>query len=133
MPKYSLLAGDTNHISFSFHLHKMIKMSKQQRFILHTGVVLTLAKCSPYSFYSACGNRECYGSFQKRISKLLFQMSAKYILFLAKLKGEGKPFLEGTGIDLSSKLSLIHMRVMLTIVRVFINPFLLCLWEKRTP
>ena len=60
-------------------------------------------------------------------------MSAKYILFLAKLKGEGKPFLEGTSIDLSSKLSLIHMRVMLTIIRVFINPFLLCLWEKRTP
>ena len=95
--------------------------------------MLTLAKCSPYSFYSACENRECYGSFQKQISKLFFQMSAKYILFLAKLKGEGKPFLEGTSIDLSSKLSLIHMRVMLTIIRVFINPFLLCLWEKRTP
>ena len=33
-------------------------------------------------------------------------MSAKYILFLAKLKGEGRPFLEGASIYLSSKLSL---------------------------
>ena len=33
-------------------------------------------------------------------------MSAKYILYLAKRKGEGRPFLKRTSIDLSSKLSL---------------------------
>ena len=32
MPKYSLLAGDTKHVSI-FSLHK-VKMSKQRRFIL---------------------------------------------------------------------------------------------------
>ena len=35
-------------------------------------------------------------------------MSAKYILFLAKLKGEKRPFLEGASIDLSSKVSLTY-------------------------
>ena len=33
-------------------------------------------------------------------------MSAKYIPLRAKLKGVGRPFLEGQSIDLSSKLSL---------------------------
>ena len=33
-------------------------------------------------------------------------LSNDYIPFLAKMKGEGKPFLEWVSIDLSSKLSL---------------------------
>ena len=35
-------------------------------------------------------------------------MSTKYILFLAELKGEGRPFLEGASIDLPSNLSLTY-------------------------
>ena len=31
-----------------------------------------------------------------------------YIIFLTKVRREGKPFLEGTSIDLSSKLSLTY-------------------------
>ena len=35
-------------------------------------------------------------------------MTPKYILFLVKLKGEERPFLEEASIDLSSKLSLTY-------------------------
>ena len=35
-------------------------------------------------------------------------MNAKYFLFLVKLKGKGRPFMEGKSIDLKSKLSLTY-------------------------
>ena len=56
-------------------------------------------------------------------------MGAKYILFLAKLKGEGRSFLEGASIDLSSRLSLAY-EGNLTIIKVFIILFLLSLWKN---
>ena len=39
-----------------------------------------------------------------------FKWVPKYILFFAKLKGEGRPFTKGTRIDLPSKLSLTYGR-----------------------
>ena len=70
-----------------------------------------------------CGNKEHPGKFLSKAvgSKLFFQMSAKV-----------KAFLKWTRIDLSSKLSIAY-GVMLTIIKVFMILFLLCLWEQGTP
>ena len=38
-----------------------------------------------------CGEKEYPGSFQSKLVSLSFRLLPKYILFLAKLKGEGKP------------------------------------------
>ena len=58
-----------------------------------------------------CGNKEYPSSYQNKSVSSSFRSVPNYILFLVKLKGEGVPFnlltyLEWTGIDLSSKLSL---------------------------
>ena len=50
--------------------------------VLLTYIWRLLAKCSPSSFYSACGDRG---------------LSAMYILYLAKLKERGRSFLKGAG------------------------------------
>ena len=41
------------------------------------------------------GNREHLGSFQNKSVSSSFNWVSSYILFLAKLKGRGRPFLEG--------------------------------------
>ena len=41
-------------------------------------------------------------------SLIALKLVPKYVLFLAKLKEEGRPFLEGISTDLSSKLSLTY-------------------------
>ena len=41
-------------------------------------------------------------------SLIALKLVPKYVLFLAKLKGEGRPFLEGISTDLFSKLSLTY-------------------------
>ena len=56
------------------------------------------------------------GSFQNKSLSSSFKWVPAYNLFLAKLKGEGRP-------------SFLHVGVMLTIVKRFIILFLLCLWE----
>ena len=50
----------------------------------------------------------------------------------AQVKWERRPFWSGH-IYIYLLNHLLHMGVMLTIVKVFINLFLLCLWEQRTP
>ena len=42
-----------------------------------------------------CGNRELTGNFQNKSVSPTFNWVSRYILFLAKLKGRGRPFLEG--------------------------------------
>ena len=46
------------------------------------------------------------GSFQNKSVISSFKWVPWYMLLLVKLKGEGRPFLEGASVDLSSKLSL---------------------------
>ena len=124
MPKYSVLGGDTYLVSI-FSLHKM-KMSEQ-----HVGVVLTVIKVSSSDFYSACGN-SVPGSFQNKSLGSFFKWVPKYILFLTKLHGETRSFLEWASIVLSSKLSL-TCRVTLTIIKMPIIRFLLCLLKQTAP
>ena len=47
-------------------------------------------------------------------------------------KVRGKAFLKWKSIDLSSK-HLLHVRAMLTVIKVFTILFLFCLWEQGTP
>ena len=49
---------------------------------------------SSYS-YSACGNREHVGNFQNKSVSSPFNRVSRYILFLPKLKGKERPFLDG--------------------------------------
>ena len=41
------------------------------------------------------GNRAHPGNFQNKLVRSPFNLESRYILFLAKLKGKGRPFLEG--------------------------------------
>ena len=61
----------------------------------------------------------------KQISKLFFQMSAQ-------VKWERRPFWSGQA-QIYLLNYLLHMGVMLTIIKVFIILFVLCLWEQGTP
>ena len=78
-----------------------------------------------------CGNREYPGSFQNKLVSSSFKWVPKYILFLAKLKGEGRPFWSGQAYIYPLNY-LLHVGVMLNIIKVFIILFLLCLWEYGT-
>ena len=63
---------------------------------MHVGVMLTIIKVFTSYSYSAFGNREHFaGHFQKKSVSCRFSLVSRYILFLAKLKGRGRPFLEG--------------------------------------
>ena len=77
------------------------------------------------SLLCLCGNGEYLLSFQNKPASSSFKWVPKYILFLAKLKGKGRPFLEWTSIYLSSKLSLTCGDI-LTISKIFVTLFLLC-------
>ena len=68
--------------------------------------MLTISKAFiPHSclLYCLCENTEYPGSFENRLVSSYFKWVPNYILFLAKLEREGRPF---WSIDLSSKLSL---------------------------
>ena len=71
-----------------------------------------LAKCSHSWLLCLCGNREDPVSLQNKLVSSSFKWVPKYILFLAKLKGEGRPFWNEEGVTL-------------TIIKVFIILFLL--------
>ena len=51
-----------------------------------------LAKCSHYWLLCLCWNREYALSFQNKLVSSSFKSLPNYIMFLAKLKGEGRPF-----------------------------------------
>ena len=70
-----------------------------------------------------CVNREHPGSFQNKSVRSSFKWVLKYIMFLAKLKGEVRPFQESSSMYSSSKLPL-HVRVMLTTTKGSIIQFL---------
>ena len=95
--------------------------------------MLTISKAFTIFFLlSLCGNREYPSSFQNKSVSSSFKWVPKYILFLAKLKGERSPFYrEQTWIY--SLNYLLHAGVMLTIIKVFIVLFVLCMWEQGTP
>ena len=85
-------------------LHK-IKMSKQHLSLTYRVIMLTiLAKCSHACLLRLCGNREFPVSFQNKLVSSSLKWVPKKILFLAKLKGEERPF--WTGGNQSYKLSL---------------------------
>ena len=50
-------------------------------------------KCS--SSYPTCGNKEHPANFQNKSVSSPFNGVSRYILFLAKMKGIGRPFLKG--------------------------------------
>ena len=64
--------------------------------------MLAISKVFTILFYSACKNKEYPGSFKNKSVIFSFKWVPKYILFLAKLKGGARPFLEGASIDLFS-------------------------------
>ena len=74
-----------------------------------------------------CGNREYPSRFQNKAvsSMLFFQMSAQ-------VTWEGRTFWSGQA-QIYPLNYLLHMGVMLTVIKVFIILFLLCLWEQGTP
>ena len=113
MPKYSPLAGDTNQVSF-FSLHKMIKMSKQQRFIHKLSVTywgsVNHQKSVHHTLstqYVGLGNTMI--AFKTNQLALLYNERQVYFC-LAELKGEGRPFLEGH-LQIYPLNHLLHMRV----------------------
>ena len=55
---------------------------------------MLLKNCSSSHFCSACGNREHPGNFQNKSLSSPFNWVYRYLLFLAKLKMRGMPFLE---------------------------------------
>ena len=116
MLKYNRLAGDTSQVLL-FPLHK-IKMSKQYRFFFlnylsHISLVLTISKVfTILCLLCLCGNREYPCSFQNKSVSSSFKwvpivignglttksydyIVPRYILFMAKLKGEGRSFWSG--------------------------------------
>ena len=79
--KYYLFAGDKNEVSF-FFLHKMIKVSKQQRFIL-------------YYLFAGDTNEVSIFSLHKMIktSKLQrFILSLNYLLYIGAVLTTSKVF-----------------------------------------
>ena len=82
-----------------YKLDFKIKMNNQHRFIIylfHIGLMLTISKV----FTILCllclyRYREYPGSFQNKSVSSSFKWLPKYILFLAKLKEEGRPFWSG--------------------------------------
>ena len=85
--------------------------------------MLTISKMFKFLSTLLCqhGNREYPGSFQNKLVYSSFKWVPKNILFLAKLKG----FLECKSIDVNPMNYLLHERVMLNIIKVFIILFLL--------
>ena len=79
-----------------------------------------------------CGNREYSGSFQNKSVSSSFKWLLNYILFLTKRKGQRKHFWSGKA-QIYTLNYLLNVGLMLAIVKVFINLFLLCLWEEATP
>ena len=115
-----------------FFLHE-IKMSKQPYFLssklslTYRIIMLTiLAKCSHSCLLCLCGNREYPVNFQNKLVSSSFTWVPKYILFLAKLKGQGRPFWNGEKHSLTLQtISYMGEGAMLTIIKVFIILFLL--------
>ena len=110
-------------------------MNKQHRvilYLLHIGLMLAISKVlTIFCLLCLCANREYPGSFQNKQVSSSFKCVSKYILFLTKLKGEGRPFWSGQAYIYPLNY-LLHVGVMLNIIKVFIILFLLCLWEYGT-
>ena len=96
--------------------------------LLYVGLVLIISKVfTILCLLCLCNNREYTSKFQDEIgiSKLFFQMSAQ-------VKWERRPFWS----DKKHRfilwtISYLHTGVMLTIIKVFIILFLLCLWQQE--
>ena len=65
-----------------------------------------------------CENWEYHVSFQNKLVSSSFKQVSKYILFLAKLKGEERPFWSGQA-KIYPLNYLLHLGMMLTIIKVF--------------
>ena len=62
-------------------------------YLLHEGLMLNISKVfTILCLLCLCENREYPGSFQNESVSSSFKRVPKYILFLNKLKGEGRPF-----------------------------------------
>ena len=71
------------------------------------------------------GNREYPGSFEKKLASFSFKSVPKYILFLFKMKEEGRPFWNRKAKTYPMNY-LLHMGVtFITIIKVFIILFTL--------
>ena len=71
------------------------------------------------------------GSFQNKSIGSSFKLVPEYILFLAKLRGEGRPFWSGQA-QIDPLSYLLHVGILLTIIKMFIILCLLCLLEYGT-
>ena len=93
--------------------------------LLHVGLILIISKVfTILCLLCLCRNREYHSNFQSKtvISTLLSNECTS--------KVRGKVFLKWTrSIDLSS-ISYLHIGLMLIVIKVFIIPFLFCLWEQ---
>ena len=128
VPKYYyLLAADTSQVSIYFSLSKIklinidflsSKLSLTYRLMITITKVFTLLSTLPV------WEQRIPWQLSKQTGKLFFQTSAKYILFLTKLKGDGRLFWNGKAYTFPMN-HLLHVGVMLTFIKVFIILFLL--------
>ena len=81
--------------------------------------MLTISKFSHSCLLCLCGDREYRSSFQNKLVSSSFKWVPKYILFPAKLKRKGRPFLNGKAYTYPISY-LLHVGVTLTIIYVFI-------------
>ena len=95
--------------------------------------MLTISKVfTIFCLLCLCRNREYPDSLQNKSVNSSFKWVSKYILCLARLRVEGRAFWSGQSYIYPLNY-LLPVRVMLTILKVFIILFLLCLWEYGTP
>ena len=106
-----------------------IKMSN----LLRVGIILIISKVfTILCLLSLCRNREYPHNFQKNNSNQQALLSNN---MTAQVKWDGMPFRRGQEAQIYSLnyLTYIAIGVMLTIIKVFIILFLLCLWEQGAP
>ena len=90
MPGYILLLAKLKEEGRSFQSEQA--KTYPLNYLLHVGVKLTFIKVFIILFYPACWNREHPGNFQNKSVSSSFSSVSRYVLFLAKVKGRGRPF-----------------------------------------
>ena len=100
---------------YFFSLYK-IKVSKRYRFtLLHIALMSTISKVfTIFCQLCLCWNREYPGSFQNKSISSSFKRVSKHILWLAKLKGDGRTFWK-VHAQIYPLNCLLHVEVMSTI------------------
>ena len=126
VPKYYLVVWDTNQVFFPYIRWKWVNnIDFSSKLSLLYRVNMTITKVFTFlCLLCLCGNKEYPLSFQNKKVSLSFKLVPMYILFLAKLKGEGRPIWSRKTYIYPPNY-LLQAGVVLTIIKVFIILFLL--------